>query len=90
MKCLIMASRITSLDSPSSRETQFRGRRRRLAERCAQQWPVAESDQREILFCGEAAVSGCPYCAAHETIAYRPVTADFRARRLRGHHPRCP
>jgi hypothetical protein len=53
-------------------------------------WPVAESDHGEILFCGEAAVSGCPYCAAHEAIAYRPVTAEFRARRLRGHHPRCP
>jgi len=35
-------------------------------------WPVAEADG-EILFCGEPAENGCPYCAAHTAIAYQPA-----------------
>lgn len=40
-------------------------------------WPVAEAKNGEILFCGESAINGCPYCAAHAAIAYKPA-----ARRL--------
>ena len=35
-------------------------------------WPVAEA-AGEILFCGESAEDGCPYCAAHTAMAYQPV-----------------
>jgi hypothetical protein len=35
-------------------------------------WPVAEADG-EVLFCGEPAENGCPYCAAHTAIAHHPA-----------------
>jgi hypothetical protein len=39
-------------------------------------WPVAEAIG-EILFCGEPAIHGCPYCAAHPAIAYKPAARRF-------------
>ena len=39
-------------------------------------WPVAEAIG-EILFCGEPAINGCPYCAAHAAIAYKSAARRF-------------
>ena len=39
-------------------------------------WPVAVAIG-EILFCGEPAVNGCPYCAAHAATAYKSAARRF-------------
>jgi hypothetical protein len=32
-------------------------------------WPT-EAQSGEVLFCGEAALNECPYCAVHADLAY--------------------
>jgi len=40
-------------------------------------WPGAKAKTGEILYCGEPAVDGCPYCAAHAAIAYSKPAARW-------------
>jgi hypothetical protein len=33
-------------------------------------WPCEAGSTGEMLFCGDPALEGCPYCASHAALAY--------------------
>lgn len=37
---------------------------------CNCRWPIKESPDGKVLFCGEAILDGYPYCAEHVALAY--------------------
>ena len=38
---------------------------------------LADVQNGEMLFCGEAALTDCPYCAVHAAIAYNKPAARY-------------
>ncbi len=42
-------------------------------------WPLSDPGESDFSFCGNAAVSGLPYCAGHARLAYRPPAARTHA-----------
>jgi GcrA cell cycle regulator len=40
-------------------------------------WPIGDPADAGFSFCGRSAAGG-PYCAAHATVAYRPIAASDR------------
>lgn len=67
----------------SAREVEKRARKLTLLELTERtcKWPIGDPATDDFWFCGHAAVPGKPYCEAHVSVAFQPMSARRDRRR---------
>ncbi|WP_276946724.1 GcrA family cell cycle regulator [Haematobacter massiliensis] len=67
----------------SAREVEKRARKLTLLELTERtcKWPIGDPATEDFWFCGHAAAPGKPYCEAHVSVAFQPMSARRDRRR---------
>ena len=77
------ANEISPETLASAREVERRARRLTLMELTERtcKWPIGDPATQDFYFCGHPALPGKPYCEAHVSVAFQPMSSRRDRRR---------
>lgn len=77
------ANEISAETLASAREVEKRARRLTLMELTERtcKWPIGDPATQDFYFCGHVAQPGKPYCEAHVSVAFQPMSSRRDRRR---------